>query len=308
MTLACTKCESHYLIEDYDARMRMVTGYHCGMCGSTKLKDSSQLIADSKQSAESSQQLPHTANSSQLTANSPEVNMSHKLCEREGCARMVVKDHLCAKHYKEKHGDSPKKNYRKPCAIEGCTRQALAQGLCYHHLTEKYGGKNPYYYKKKKKQAQGTRLSAISEASSASFVEVAPNVLVPKETKALVDQINALQTSANPEPIGHAVMPPPVISMTVSATPLPILPQVCHCEERPGDVAISPLTASLSQQVYDLDDGFERRASIVFSYCDGSKVFAECRYETRNHTKYSYDDWMFLGAIASEIKRIAGEV
>ena len=251
--------------------------------------------------------------------------MSHKLCEREGCARMVVKDHLCAKHYKEKHGDSPKKNYRKPCAIEGCTRQALAQGLCYHHLTEKYGGKNPYYYKKKKKQAQGTRLSAISEASSASFVEVAPNVLVPKETKALVDQINALQTSANPEPIGHAVMapaleqpadvvwryavlPPPVIAGSPSATPSPILPPTCHCEERPGDVAISPLTASLSQQVYDLDDGFERRASIVFSYCDGSKVFAECRYKTRNHTKYSYDDWMFLGAIASEIKRIAGEV
>ena len=222
MALTCSKCESHYLIEDYDQRLHYITGYHCGMCGSTKLKDSSQLIDDSKQSAESSQQLPHTAYGLQLTANSPEVNMPHKLCEREGCARMVVKDHLCAKHYKEKHGDNPKKNYRKPCAIEGCPRQSLAQGLCYRHLTEKHGGVNPYIYpKKKKKQAQGTRFSAIGEASSASFVEVAPSVLVPKETKVLVDQLNVLM---------DADLPPPVIARSTPATsqssPYPHFPDI----------------------------------------------------------------------------------
>lgn len=37
MALICSKCESHYLIEEYDARAHCITGYHCGMCGSTNL-------------------------------------------------------------------------------------------------------------------------------------------------------------------------------------------------------------------------------------------------------------------------------
>ena len=261
MTLACTKCESHYLIEDYDARMRMVTGYHCGMCGSTK------LIDDSKQSAESSQQLPLTANGLQLTAIPPEVTMSHKLCEVEGCTRMVVKDRRCSNHYKEKYGKAPKKSYKKTCSAYGCQTPVVKEGLCHKHLTAR-DGHSPYPKGKKVPQ------KIIKKPPPSAFVEVAPSVLVPKETKVLVDQINAIQSPAT--------------------TP----------EDRPGQsLSMISRKETITMKVHGEEGGL-LEGRISFTYRNGSPPEFNGAGIEGTQDPLSFDDWMFLAAIANEIKRI----
>lgn len=62
----------------------------------------------------------------------------------------------------------------------------------------------------------------------------------------------------------------------------------------------------LSQEVYDITDGNGRSAVIVFSWVDGKKIYAEARMPKGAFDMFggSYEDWMFLGAVAGEIRRI----
>jgi len=64
-------------------------------------------------------------------------------------------------------------------------------------------------------------------------------------------------------------------------------------------------TAELAQIIYEMADQAGRTAVIVFSVCDGTKTFAECRTEISGVLPKTYDDWMFLAAVGSEIKRIS---
>lgn len=283
MSLICSKCDSHYLIEDYDQRLHYITGYHCGMCGSTKLiEDKGSGIQGAKDSSEFRSN-PRTQEPSNPI--SKEVPMSHLLCEAPGgCKKQVVRDRLCTLHYRAKHGISPKAvpSTKKPpltpaqiaaskiCSVKNCGRKKLANGLCYKHLTEKHGGVNPYKYPKKGKYAiasQGT-----GKPTSSAFVEVAPNVLVPKETKVLVDQINAIQSFATGSSLSM-ISRKETITMKV-----------------PGE------------------EGGLREAGITFTYRNGSTPEFNWASVEGVTEPLTFDDWMFLGSIASEIKRIAGEV
>ena len=108
-------------------------------------------------------------------------------------------------------------------------------------------------------------------------------------------------TSPGQTPGGKKVTrpaPPRSTSPASSANPESVIAR------SPQATSQSSCSASLSQEVYDMTDGFRRTATLVFSFIDGEKLFAECRYETMNKTNYDYEDWMFLGAIAAEIRRI----
>lgn len=257
MTLICSNCESHYLIEDYDTMLHYITGYHCGMCGSTKLKED-QAIGTRHEAIGSQNPTPISDEGG---------NMPHKLCVMPGCKKQGVKDRLCTVHYRAKYHTAPRaqqKSYKKKCSIEGCTKQSLTQDLCYHHLTEKLGV-NPYKYPKKK---------------PSTFVEVAPNVLVPKETKVLVEQINTLQSSATtPDDRSPATTPLSMISRKET------------------------ITMKVRGEEGGLLEG-----RIAFTYRNGSPPEFNGAGIEGTQDPLTFDDWMFLGAIASEIRRIAGEV
>jgi hypothetical protein len=290
MALICSKCESHYLIEDYDQRLHYVTGYHCGMCGSTKIIE--QKTEDRQQTA------PSGLTDLSLTSDSPaqrddlssviskEVPMSHPICHIEGCKKMVVKSHLCRRHYTQTHGvvhKSVPSTKRPPltpgeivrgkiCAIEGCGRRKLAEGVCYKHLTEKHGGVNPYKYPKKVQKVL---------ASCTRKVESRPLPIPDSPSDA---DLARLKRPSWDWP-SH-----PVISSEASYR------------------SPSGPRAELAQEIYELSDGNGRKATIAFSYLDGKKEFAECRMDPpyRDGMKGTFDDWMFIGSVALEIKRLAG--
>lgn len=257
MALICSNCESHYLIEDYDTRLHYVTGYHCGMCGSTKFMEEWEKKLTTAPSSTEVTGLPPKGGIS------PEVDsMPHKLCEAPGCKKQVVKDRMCTKHYREKTGDAPRaqqKGYKKTCSVEGCTKQSLTQGVCYQHLTIKCGGVNPYKYPKKKKKP----------SSPSAFVEVAPSVLVPNETKVLVDQVNALQSASQ-------------------------------------GLSIISRKETITMKVRGEEGGL-LEGRIAFTYRNGSPPEFNGAGIEGTQDPLSFDDWMFLGAIASEIRRIAGK-
>ena len=193
MSLICSKCESHYLIEDYDQRLHYITGYHCGMCGSTKLNEE-QAVGKGHEAMGSQNLSPIAYSPSPVSDEGG--NMSHLLCEAPGgCKKQIVRDRLCTVHYRAKHGISPKAvpSTKKPpltpaeiaaskiCKVIGCGRKKLANGLCYKHLTEKHGGVNPYKYPKKVQSVLANR--GTVKPTSASFVEVAPHDPGPEGNK-----------------------------------------------------------------------------------------------------------------------------
>ena len=213
--------------------------------------------------------------------------MSHKLCEAPGgCKKQVVRDRLCTVHYRAKHGISPRSlpSTKKPpltpaqiaaskiCSVKNCGRKKLANGLCYKHLTEKHGGVNPYKYPKKVQKVLANR--GTGKPTSASFVEVAPSVLVPKETKVLVDQINAIQSPAT--------------------TP----------EDRPGQsLSMISRKETITMKVHGEEGGL-LEGRISFTYRNGSPPEFNGAGIEGTQDPLSFDDWMFLAAIANEIKRI----
>jgi len=55
-------------------------------------------------------------------------------------------------------------------------------------------------------------------------------------------------------------------------------------------------------------DNGNRTVALNFTFSNGKLVFDGCAIDARTYADIngSFDDWMFLGAIASEIRRIAG--
>lgn len=275
MALVCSRCNSSYLVEDYDPEEHRMIGYRCGSCGRN---DFIEIIQKEKPMA------------------------SHPTCQAEGCTKIVVKDHLCILHYKEKYGASPKpvctvdgcdsyavlrgmcnrhiteiegptppgqgRNKHAICSREGCTKQVVGEGLCYRHLTEKHGGVNPlrHQYRHRKHDRPDP----------------------DKRDRFIPDQ----HLRGKP-PLAAAVDPDPNVVMAA--------PRQVHPPHHPR--------ASLAQEIYEITDGNGRKATIAFTYIDAKKTFAECcckkfNYEPGPSVIHDYDDWMFFGAIADEIRRI----
>lgn len=328
MALICSNCDSHYLIEDYDNRLHYITGYHCGMCGSTKLEeekteDRGQTAPSGLTDIKSNLSQWSEAKRSDLCLLSPvilqEVPMSsHKLCEVKLCKKQRVKDGLCTVHYRAKYGVAPRgpqTSYKKLCSVEGCTKQSLTQGVCYGHLTEKCGGVNPYKYPKKKKPDTEKQIKATGRRGDAEIKSVAPPLWRPgpgdddgeKQTKAVAppwpwDGYQSLEeVKREEEQIIHDLA-------ELRSNKIPPYPDLLR---HPAYMLIPEgPRALLSQEIYEISDGNGRSCVIAFSYLDGKKVFAECRMipEYMLGMKGSFDDWMFLGSVALEIKRLAGDI
>lgn len=316
MSLACAHCGSHYFVEDYDPESHRTLGYRCGSCGRSKIEEEQERLS---------------ALGSQLSANNQEVPMPNQVpCATPGCT---------SPQWGISEKDKKPRCFK--CLLKEIKDGGFVDRLV--SLADKHGGVEQLALdinisrKKIRLALEGrpTNMHNVMVAVKKRFgmpmrtwlreggpyPGIVKATLPAKETKAETELPPGEIVKSSPRPFTYVydtdeLLKPGDAVVMGDDGKLHLVPRSASSPVIAGDpsspvIARSPqatsqssCSASLSQEVYDMTDGFRRTATLVFSFIDGEKLFAECRYETMNKTNYDYEDWMFLGAIAAEIRRI----
>lgn len=332
MSQICAHCGSHIKIEEYDARTHTIIDYRCGMCGRNKFTEQKSEVRQEKEVRLKSES-PEGAVcplSSVLCSDNKEKNMSfHDKCSTSGCKSPAwgksdttgegkcfkclmaeIKSNGFAERLTEliaKHGGTPADLALViPLDAKKIQRALNGQPTGIHNVLMAV------------KSVFGMRMKTWLRIGQTPYPDIKPAVAKAKTSRktklqgglekvpAQAHTLNDAGSSPAPAPTRH-----PFVYLFDS-------PEILHH----GDAIVmgddgklhrasssafrSPLP---SEEVYEMTDGFQRTAVLVFSFIDGVKTFAECRYTITNYDHnagaiYDFDDWMFLGAIASEIRRI----
>jgi hypothetical protein len=239
-----------------------------------------------------------------------------KKCTVAGCDKMAYRDHKCHAHYGQAAAE---KNRKDRCQVPDCGKWAIAEGLCYRHLSQKYGGpdKNPYrdaYNSRKRKLArQGALSSAAAPPPSSPVIASEASQSQPlRSGESLLPFVYVFDTDevlkrGDAVAMGEDGKLHRIILPTLEASS-------CHCEER-SDVAISPFSVLSRLETITIEDINEpddpaylnRAADITFKYVNGLRPEFQFASAKNLQEPLTYGDWMFLGTIASEIKRISEE-
>lgn len=217
-------------------------------------------------------------------------------CDAFGCDKWAVKDGLCIQHYKEKFGSSPKLR----CTVDGCDRDRWKEGMCQRHLKQKQAGMVLVL--------KGDVLATMPEKAKApkKTQRQAPAPTSRKES--------ALRPFTYIYDFAELLSPGDGVIMGDDGK-LHRLPAICPSPGAPC-TSSSPVIASEARQSLSVASRKEtiilkrpgvedpRRAEITFTYRDGPPPEFNYSEVTGVAGPLTFDDWMFLGDVADEIKRI----